>query len=309
MVKYCPKCGYPNPDNAKFCMKCGYQLPTILQQPSPNSQPPSTQPPSIPTTPPERPKKVPLKAIIGLVVAVIVVIAVFIVVLPLISPHVSPHGISTLASTAQSNFGGSWVIAKCLSGTVTYVGNGEYKVSYLNGTTITVKNTSNIPFISHPFPSYLTAKYNVTFSKAVFALINGTINGNKAYILVIGDYWNTTPNLAYDCYNQIKSDSSGALFAKAFFKAGGVCYNVSIHNGMAYIYTSASNLTSAAFVISLTQNPDILALVSQLKLTSVNALGVLTELNANEEINVIVINMAPKESQMIPLANQVKGCL
>lgn len=52
MVKYCPKCGYPNPDDAKFCMKCGYQLPTILQQPSPNSQPPS-----IPTTPPERPKK------------------------------------------------------------------------------------------------------------------------------------------------------------------------------------------------------------------------------------------------------------
>ncbi|WP_373469197.1 zinc ribbon domain-containing protein [Acidianus infernus] len=311
MVKYCPKCGYPNPDDAKFCMKCGYQLPTILQQPSPNSQPPS-----IPTTPPEQPKKeLPLKAIIGLVVAAIVVLVVFIVVLPLISPYGSTHGISTLASTAQSNFGGSWVTARCLSGTVTYVGNGEYKVSYLNGTTITVKNISNIPFILYSFSctSSSTATCNVTLSKAVFALINGTINGNKAYILVIGDYWNTTPNPIYDSYNQIKSDLSNGggliLLAKAIFNAEGVCFNASIHNGMVYVYSSASNSTSAESLILHTPTPDISALLSQIKLTSVNALGVLREINANEEIVVIVINMAPSESQMIPVASQVEGCL
>ncbi|MGC9090099.1 MAG: zinc-ribbon domain-containing protein, partial [Caldisericia bacterium] len=25
MVKYCPRCGTPNDDNALFCVKCGYQ--------------------------------------------------------------------------------------------------------------------------------------------------------------------------------------------------------------------------------------------------------------------------------------------
>jgi len=30
MVKYCPNCGRPNPDNARFCAYCGYDLSAIL---------------------------------------------------------------------------------------------------------------------------------------------------------------------------------------------------------------------------------------------------------------------------------------
>ncbi|AWR96281.1 zinc-ribbon domain-containing protein [Acidianus sulfidivorans JP7] len=45
MTKYCPRCGTPNPDDAKFCMSCGFDFST-LQQPA--SMPPS-QPP-IPTS-------------------------------------------------------------------------------------------------------------------------------------------------------------------------------------------------------------------------------------------------------------------
>ncbi|MGC8692621.1 MAG: zinc-ribbon domain-containing protein [Thermoplasmata archaeon] len=26
MVKYCPRCGTPNDDNAQFCVKCGYKF-------------------------------------------------------------------------------------------------------------------------------------------------------------------------------------------------------------------------------------------------------------------------------------------
>ncbi|MCY0882685.1 MAG: hypothetical protein OWQ50_02505, partial [Acidianus infernus] len=93
------------------------------------------------------------------------------------------------------------------------------------------------------------------------------------------------------------------------FNTGRINVNVVINNGTAYAYSSASNSTSAECLISQTQNPNISALVSQLKLTSVTALGVLVVSNANEGIIVIVINMAPSESQMIPLANQVEGCL
>ncbi|MFP3202620.1 MAG: zinc-ribbon domain-containing protein [Sulfolobus sp.] len=32
MVKYCPKCGYPNPDEAMYCVRCGIPLATIQPQ-------------------------------------------------------------------------------------------------------------------------------------------------------------------------------------------------------------------------------------------------------------------------------------
>ena len=37
MVKYCPRCGAPNEDNALFCSKCGWQFPQVQQIPQ---QPP-----------------------------------------------------------------------------------------------------------------------------------------------------------------------------------------------------------------------------------------------------------------------------
>ena len=32
MVKYCPKCGYPNPDEAMYCVRCGTPLVTVQPQ-------------------------------------------------------------------------------------------------------------------------------------------------------------------------------------------------------------------------------------------------------------------------------------
>ena len=32
MVKYCPKCGYPNPDEAMYCVRCGIPLGTVQPQ-------------------------------------------------------------------------------------------------------------------------------------------------------------------------------------------------------------------------------------------------------------------------------------
>jgi uncharacterized membrane protein YvbJ len=47
MVKYCPRCGAPNEDNALFCSKCGWQFPQVQQIPQQQPQQivqPSTQP-------------------------------------------------------------------------------------------------------------------------------------------------------------------------------------------------------------------------------------------------------------------------
>ncbi|MFP3260730.1 MAG: zinc ribbon domain-containing protein [Sulfolobus sp.] len=32
MVKYCPRCGYPNTDEAMYCVRCGIPLPTVQPQ-------------------------------------------------------------------------------------------------------------------------------------------------------------------------------------------------------------------------------------------------------------------------------------
>ncbi|NON61769.1 zinc ribbon domain-containing protein [Acidianus sp. RZ1] len=44
MVKYCPQCGYPNPDDASFCIKCGSPLFSQPNQPNSPPPPPATQP-------------------------------------------------------------------------------------------------------------------------------------------------------------------------------------------------------------------------------------------------------------------------
>ncbi|MCI2414472.1 MAG: zinc-ribbon domain-containing protein [Candidatus Aramenus sp.] len=38
-MKYCPRCGYQNLDDAKFCARCGYQFPDTTQQSPPLSCP------------------------------------------------------------------------------------------------------------------------------------------------------------------------------------------------------------------------------------------------------------------------------
>ena len=46
MVKYCPRCGAPNDDDANFCVKCGYRFPVqqTSQAPPPSGQPQQPHP-------------------------------------------------------------------------------------------------------------------------------------------------------------------------------------------------------------------------------------------------------------------------
>ena len=68
MTKYCPVCGYPNPDNALFCARCGYRFPQPAQppatpqpvQPGPaQQQPPQQYPPQYPQGPASYPPPPP----------------------------------------------------------------------------------------------------------------------------------------------------------------------------------------------------------------------------------------------------------
>ena len=184
MVKYCPKCGYPNPDDSMYCMRCGTQLPISGQQPAtsylqqPAYPPPPTQQPGYPQQPPgyppyqqqpyppgyPRPKRrVPIKAIIGAVVAVVVVLVVVLVVLPIFFS--SSYPVTT--SDFQSVYGGSWKILNNESGTVSF-SSSALTVSYYNGTTksypITPHNDTCSVFIVGNVPdAYLSKLVFVTF--------------------------------------------------------------------------------------------------------------------------------------------------
>ncbi|ARM76885.1 zinc ribbon domain-containing protein [Acidianus manzaensis] len=172
MVKYCPRCGTQNPDDAVFCYNCGYKFPPMQPiQPgeaSPYSQPP-TQPNQPPPYYPSKPSKIPLKKIItgvvGAVIAVIVILAVVLVVLP----H---PALAYSASQAKSTFGGTWQILNNESGTITY-SNGIFTISYNNGTTMK-HNVSK--YISGPLPN---EKYFEEFEE-----LAGKINGTKVYLYI-----------------------------------------------------------------------------------------------------------------------------
>jgi len=208
MVKYCPKCGYPNPDEAMYCVRCGTPLTNVpVQQPqSPPQQPPyqqPAQPPSYPQQPmyppPQQPpyqqypypqpypkrRKFPIKAVIGAVIAVVVVLVVVLVVLPMFTKPSYPVS----ASDLQSIYGGTWTVLNNMSATITF-SSSSATISFFNGTTKTLPITSNNDTFSffgfgHQSTSYfssvifVTMKYNTSSgpglaSETVYFIKSGT---------------------------------------------------------------------------------------------------------------------------------------
>ena len=100
-MKYCPKCGAPNKDEAKFCVKCG--TPLIQKNQPPTSQPSpliinssnSSMSRSNPTSPKKSHK--------GLIIFLIIVILVLLFRIGLILGSRTPqNNKSTSSSTANS---------------------------------------------------------------------------------------------------------------------------------------------------------------------------------------------------------------
>jgi hypothetical protein len=183
MVKYCPKCGYPNPDDAMYCVRCGTPLATV--QPQPQSapqqpinypqQPPQIQPPQYPQQPNPPPvyppyqqypypkRRFPIKAVIGAVIAVVVVLVVVFVVLPIFFGPSYPIS----ASDLQSIYGGSWKVITNSSGTVS-ISTSLVTISYFNGTKKTLpvtpsNDTCSVFILGNESDSYLSKLVFLTF--------------------------------------------------------------------------------------------------------------------------------------------------
>jgi hypothetical protein len=317
MVKYCPRCGYPNADDAVFCVRCGYQLPNLPysqpyqqppQQPIPSQQPPQYPPyqqppygaPPAQLPPYQQPKKkFPIKAVISAVVAVVVVLVVLLVVLPLLTPH----SITAVASTAQSLFGGSWSVDKNKSGTGVYIGNGEYKVTFLNGSTEIISlsqlNVNGItPFGSSFFGGlggfysgsggfyYQPAFVYTPPSKIAVAVAQGNVNGKPTYVIVVGEYWNTSPNLASYLYNQTEQlvSTEGQYLqqieSQASANGGTIQIDTSGSLGYFLIYTdNQSIIQEAEFQSGVSLN------------YTISQIGIYAQYNSNTFIGVIAINV------------------
>jgi len=221
MVKYCPKCGYPNPDDAQFCIKCGsplqaqppnYQQPNIPPQPygQPN-QPPYyyQQPPNQPKTP----RKFPVKLITIAAVAVVALVVVLVVVLPIVlASHVNtvkmnetlPNAIEVLAphvsvttSAASSAFGGTWTILNNESYVATSKGGGLFQIKYLNGTTID--------------KSYVHYDYNVTCYS--YYVLCEKVGNQTEYLKVFVINMNASP--AFIKHEFIKYESGKTIYTYA----------------------------------------------------------------------------------------------
>jgi len=313
MVKYCPRCGYPNADDAVFCVRCGYQFPNLpysqppqqppqqpvpSQQPQqppqypPNQQPPYGAPPAQPSPYQQPKKKFPVKAIIGAALAVVVVLVVLVVVLPLLTPH----NLTAVASTAQSLFGGSWSLDKNESGTGVYIGKGEYRVTFLNGSTEIIRlsqwNPNGFTSFGGFFTSSLSSLYNqpgfvhMPPSKIAVAVAKGNVNGQPAYVIVVGEYWNTSPNPASYLYNQTEHlISTGSQYLQQIESqaaANGETIKIGTSGGLGYflVYTAnPSTIQEAEFLSGISPN------------YTISQTGIYVQYNSNTLIGVIGINV------------------
>ncbi|MFP3202485.1 MAG: zinc ribbon domain-containing protein [Sulfolobus sp.] len=310
MVKYCPRCGYPNADDAVFCVRCGYQLPNLPysqpyqqppQQPIPYQQPPQYPPyqqppygaPPAQLPPYQQPKKkFPVKAVIGAVVAVVVVLVVLLVVLPLLTPH----SVTAVASTAQSLFGGSWSVDKNKSGTGVYIGNGEYKVTFLNGSTEIISLSQlNLNGFASFGSSFFSGSGGLYYqpgfvytppSKIAVAVAQGNVNGQPTCVIVVGEYWNTSPNLASYLYNLteqlVSTEGQYLQQIESQASANGATIQIDTSGSLGYflIYTAnQSIIQEAEFQSGISLN------------YTISQIGIYAQYNSNTFIGVMAINV------------------
>ncbi|MFP3202902.1 MAG: zinc ribbon domain-containing protein [Sulfolobus sp.] len=261
MVKYCPKCGYPNPDDAMYCVRCGTPLATV--QPQPQSAP--QQPINYPQQPPQPPqytqqpnpvypyqqypypkrRKFPIKAVIGAVIAVVVVLVVVFVVLPMFFGPSYPIS----ASDLQSIYGGSWKVMTNSSGTVS-ISTSLVTISYLNGTKetlpVTPSNDTCSVFILGKEPdSYLSKEVFVTF----YYVIPPSMESGTAYECVV------YPVAGSPFYTELTTMGEGA-----FVNTFGVSF-VTVNGNIMYGYSNNLDGYGPGVVILNKANGELVMIV------------------------------------------------
>jgi hypothetical protein len=278
MVKYCPKCGYPNPDDAMYCVRCGTPLATV--QPQPQSapqqpinypqQPPQTQPPQYPQQPNPPPvyppyqqypypkRRFPIKAVIGAVIAVVVVLVVVFVVLPIfIGPlpiFIRPSYPITV-SDLQSIYGGSWKV-NTSSSYVISISTSSVTISYFNGTKKTLpvtpsNDTCSVLFLGKEPDSYLSKEVFVTFSYRILVTAYDCLVSNAVEVVVY-------PVAGSPLYTELTTMGEGA-FANTF----GVSF-VTVNGNIMYGYYNGPLAIFGPWVVILNKANGELVMIAGL---------------------------------------------
>lgn len=312
MVKYCPRCGTPNSDDANFCGRCGYQFPTMSPppQPYPPYQPQYPMPYQQPYPLPQK-KKFPIKAVIGAVVAVVVVLTVFFVVLPLLSPK---YTLADAPKVAESYYGGNWYVDSSKTATASYVGHGEYSVTFQNGTTVTMNIYQLQNYISTElsligltssgnlngmlfYPKYQPSFVEYKPTKIYIEVLNES--GTDISIALLGAYWNYTPNTACIDYNKLTPILTNATIERQISLASslasqyGIYFNLYNSGNYDYDVISISNTTFMQQFIDPTLG------------VNWKSMGAIAGLSTNIIAVAIVINQAPTPAQLNTFLNMI----
>ena len=187
MVKYCPNCGCPNPDEAEYCLNCGTPLPVTQQPPGRG--------------------KFPVKAVIGTVVSVVVIIVLLFVLLPMwIDSSVSSPSCPISASALAILYGGSWVVVSGKSETFTFTPSGV-SVTYFNGTSTTM-SYSEFSCLMSLYLNYSPVNFYLNYSQ-MSKLIFITISYKLCYgsAVYLGDLCEVViiPKAGTTLYNELTS--------------------------------------------------------------------------------------------------------
>ena len=224
MVKYCPKCGYPNPDNATYCLRCGAPLPAVppaqppypqqppyptYQQPiNPQQQPPqpgyptSSQPPSYPPYQQQPPQGYPpyqqppyppyqqypgrKKFPIAAVIGVVIAVVVVLVVLLVVLPLFTPKpSYPITSSNMEAVYGGKWAVLNNHSWTATFSSSGV-TVSFFNGTTETVSYSKFTSLVpSNALPSNMPFNYSMVSKMEVVVFSYNSTSYGSGYVFEV----------------------------------------------------------------------------------------------------------------------------
>jgi hypothetical protein len=240
-------------------------------------------------------------AILGATVALVVfLIAAFVLV-----SQFGGSSLSALASTAQSYYGGQWQVNP-KSFVAAYKGNGTYAVTLANGSAVTVSVSNDLNAESEGANHYASlGGHLIGYDRVlemleayapnyvVLASINGTVNGQKALIVVIAMEWNSSDSPAGVVYNLTSAlyNETVEAYSATKFVEPGLISEIGKSDGHYYVYFY-QNLT-ARFAVGMEINGlpiDVRASYFQVSPTAM--------------VGVLAINVNATEAQLQAIANQ-----
>ncbi|WP_054846433.1 hypothetical protein [Sulfuracidifex tepidarius] len=233
----------------------------------------------------------------------IVIVLVLVVVLPAFNGHGDP------VSMAQSYYGGSWKEDLQASGTAVELNSGFYSVTFANGTKTTMTYSQLTQYFASTLneyrsyissfgsgsgyfvPTFSSFSYDAHPQKVYFTILNGTVDGQNTSIVMVGVYYNSTPNSISGDYNQLKEQiSSCTRPLPVSTSTDGVSLAFGQNGNSYYFFFSLSNLANAGV-----QDVDY------------SSVGVYASFSQNQGIAVIFLGVSPSLSQAQGFSNVVQS--